>query len=479
MENINRILCGDNLESLQSLPSDSVDLCYIDPPFFTNRNYEVIWNDGAEVRQFGDRWVTENKDGSGRASKDINKYLEWMEPRIREIHRILKNTGSFYLHCDWHADAYLRVLCDEIFDRDPQSVIQWKRTLVVKGTCKSFGVNTDSILYYVKSNNFKWNPIKIQPSLELLERDYKMIEPETGRRFQAVAFVLTGDNPKTLTFPDGKIITAPMGKRYRWNQETLNERLKVNPLCIYWTSNNQPRLKKYVDTHEGNLIDNLWNDIIPLQSGSNERLGYPTQKPEALLERIIKASSNENDVILDCFCGCGTTLAVAKKLNRQFIGMDVSPTACRLVAKRISFKLDFIEGLPITPEEIAELDGNEFQNFVIREFGGFSGKRGADGGIDGLLGTCPIQVKKYKAGRGDLDQFSGALLRNNKQEAIYIALGYSMDFVKEVNRLKRDNKIEIHYFDVADIIAKTHYPIVDKFIPKQGLDKYKSFVGAE
>ena len=113
---IERIICGDNLEILKTFEDEFVDLIYIDPPFFTNKNYEVIWGDGAEIRQFGDRWITENKNGSGRARKDINVYLEWMEPRIKELYRVLKKTGSFYLHCDWHADAYLRILCDKIFN---------------------------------------------------------------------------------------------------------------------------------------------------------------------------------------------------------------------------------------------------------------------------------------------------------------------------------------------------------------------------
>jgi len=281
--------------------------------------------------------------------------------------------------------------------------------------------------------------------------------------------------------PNGDKVILKSDIGWRWTQTHIDEEWGKNHYIFYFNKNGHVSYKGYLDEYAGRKITNLWNDIGYLSSNSAEFKGYPTQKPEALLERIIKASSNENDVILDCFCGCGTTLAVSKKLNRQFIGIDVSPTAVRLVAQRIGFQIQSIEGLPITPEEIAKLDGNEFQNFVIREFGGFSGKRGADGGIDGNLGSCLIQVKKYKAGRGDLDQFSGALLRNNKKEAIFIALGYTTDFIKEVARLKRENGIEIHYYDVADIIEKKHYPIVDKYIPKMGLDKFKQNIigGAE
>jgi hypothetical protein len=347
-------------------------------------------------------------------------------------------------------------MCDNIFDRDPNSTIIWKRTSNTgssKAIARKYPNNTDTILLYNKTDQYVWN------------KQYYPYDEKALSRFKF------DDN-------DGN------GK-YTWNslasysEETLQRLIQLNQ--VEKRESGTYKYKQYLKDTEGIVIPNFWDDIGNIRSKDKESHGYPTQKPEALLERIIKASSNENDVILDCFCGCGTTLAVSKKLNRQFIGIDVSPTAVRLVAQRIGFQIQAIEGLPITPEEIAKLDGNEFQNFVIREFGGFSGKRGADGGIDGNLGSCLIQVKKYKAGRGDLDQFSGALLRNNKKEAIFIALGYTTDFIKEVARLKRENGIEIHYYDVADIIAKKHYPIVDKYIPKMGLDKFKQNIigGAE
>jgi len=159
MENIERIICGDNLASLQSLDSESVDLCYIDPPFFSGRNYAVIWNDGAEIRQFEDRWVKMGENG--KMSKDINVYLDWMEPRISEIHRILKKTGTFYLHCDWHADAYLRVMCDGIFgENNFNSSVYWVRTSNTgssKAKSRKNPINTDTILIYNKSKEYTWN----------------------------------------------------------------------------------------------------------------------------------------------------------------------------------------------------------------------------------------------------------------------------------------------------------------------------------
>ena len=418
-EKTERIICGDNLEVLKSISDESVDLIYIDPPFFTSKNYAVIWNDGEEIRQFGDRWITENRNGTGKASKDINVYLEWMESRIKEIYRVLKKTGSLYLHCDKHADAYLRVLCDDIFGHNNFiNEIVWHYKNKIGRPTRKFLSNYDTILFYTKSKAYTFN-------LQFVEID----------------------NPLTLKRYDKMDENGKKYKIYHTNGVDRKVYLKPKSMGAVWEINN-------------------------LSANSKERYGYPTQKPEKLLERIIKASSNKGDIVLDCFCGCGTTLAVAKKLDRQFIGIDVSPTACRLVAKRLRVSIKHIEGLPITKEEIATLDGNEFQNWVIHEFGGFSGNRGPDGGIDGYLGKCPIQVKKHKAGRNDLDQFSGSLLREGSKEAIYIALHYSVDFKKEVARLKRENSIIIHFFTVEDIINKIHYPIVNKFIPKKGLDKF-------
>ena len=218
----------------------------------------------------------------------------------------------------------------------------------------------------------------------------------------------------------------------------------------------------------------MWSDISSFQkfgSHRKEYLGYPTQKPEGILERIIKTSSNKGDIVLDAFCGCGTALTVAKRLYRNYIGIDVSPTACRLVVDRLKLPITIIEGLPITKEEINKLDGYEFQNWVVREFGGFSGKKGPDGGIDGNIGECLIQVKKFKAGRSALDTFSGALLREGKTEGIFIALNYSKDFKSEVARLKRENDIIIYYYDVEDILNNKHEELLNKYIPKSRKSK--------
>lgn len=474
----NRIICANNVDALKNQADGSVDLIYIDPPFFTNKHYEVIWNDGEEIRQFGDRWVTQNKNGTGRASKDINIYIEWMEIRVKEFWRVLKKTGVFAIHCDYHADAHLRILCDKIFGEDNLiNRICWVRTNA-KGTgTKSFGVNHDVIYFYSKSKEYKFNiqkEISKDPSGQYKKKDekgyYRSITIIKANNYVNVS------KGQSRYFPtEDRTVQLDDKHGWVWTQAKI-DKFVADGGEFEWSRGGLPNYKKYLD--DGVPASDVWDGMY-LHPSSNERLGYPTQKPESLLERIIKAFSDENDIVLDGFAGCGTCGAVAKKLNRQYILIDVSPTACRLMAKRISFNLQSIEGLPMTSTEINNLDGNEFQNWIIREFGGFSGKRGADGGIDGHLGDCPIQVKKYKAGRGDLDRFSGALLREGKTEAIFIAIAYSSDFIKEVARLKKANGITIYYYDVEDIFNKKHYDVVDRFVIKKGLEKWQKYKPAE
>lgn len=275
----NKLILGDNLQVLKSLPSESVDLIYLDPPFFSNRNYEVIWGDEGEVRSFQDRW-----EGG------INHYISWLKERVVEMHRILKKTGSIYLHCDWHADAYIRVhILDPIFgEKNFRNEIVWCYNVGGKSK-EQFARKHDTIYFYSKSKT-KWtfnsDDIKTERDTGLKSQGGKMGLDENGRPYQ------------------DKIVKKT-GKIYRY----------------------------YLD--EGKIPEDWWTDINSIQSGAKERIGYPTQKPEALLERIIKASSNEGDVILDPFVGGGTTPAVADKLGRRWIGVDSSVHAIKVSEQRI------------------------------------------------------------------------------------------------------------------------------------------------
>lgn len=401
-----QIIHGDNLEVMRDIPSNSIDLVYIDPPFFSGRNYAVVFDDEEEIRQFEDRW---KKGKSGKYSKDIDVYLNWMEPRIKEIHRILKKTGSFYLHCDKHASHYLKIMCDEVFgyNRFVNEII-WHYGLGGSGGNNYFRQKHDNILMYRKSSKFTFN------------------------------------------FVRGKITKAQIAKYCHTDSKGK-----------YMMSGT----KKYY-LKGGPKLDDVWN-IQNISPTAKERLGYPTQKPEALLERIIKSSSNEGDVILDAFCGCGTTLAVAAKLKRNFIGIDVSYVACELMAKRINIdctkghhkvffptskglkalkkkepkKWDWgkLDGLPTTNEEVKELEGWQFQAWVNRKFGIVKGVKEEDGDIIGLYGNqVPVKALKRIADVGDItDDFLEMIKENKRDEGTFIATSFTDKFKKEIDELDR------------------------------------------
>src|SRR3989344_6003584 len=267
---INAIYEGENLEVMNKFPDKSVDLIYADPPFFTNKNYEIIWKDGAEKRAYEDRWLG-----------GVEHYIGWMEPRLKECHRVLKETGSMYLHCDWHADAHLRILMDRIFgENNFRNEIIWHYKKWSAGW-KQFQRNHDVILFYSKTNNEK----------RIFNKMFMGRAESTLKRF-GKAKIISGYDKKT-----GRRIPAQMAK----------EESKGVPLDDVWDIGRVPPIKQY----------------------------YPTQKPLALLERIINASSNESDVVLDPFCGCGTAIISAQNLGRKWIGIDISPTACKVMKKRM------------------------------------------------------------------------------------------------------------------------------------------------
>ncbi|KKN83035.1 hypothetical protein LCGC14_0303010 [marine sediment metagenome] len=471
----NVLYCGDNLKHLKTLETDSVDLVYIDPPFFSNKQYATIWGDGAEIRQFDDRWI---KGESGKYSKDINKYLNWMEPRIKEIYRVLKPTGSFYLHCDDSAVHYLKMLCDDIFGMNRfVNQIQWKRSNAKVSSTKYVDA-TDYILLYSKNDTYTYNPQYTPLPESIIQSNYTGIEEETGRRYRVAPLENRGDKISELNFPDRGTVKARDTFGFKWTQATLDERLAKNPHLIYWSKNGIANYKVYLDDHKGQSMTNIWTDINNVSSNSSERIGYPTQKPEALLERIIKTSSNEEDIVLDCFGGGGTTMAVAQRLNRQFIGMEVSPTACRLQAERLGLNIQDIIGMPLEVEDIAKLDGWEFQNYVIHLLDAENKKnikvheRGPDGGIDGRYYEVGIEVKKFKAGRPELDKFHSIMVMKGEKEGIFIALAFSADFRGKVALLKREHGIKVHCFTLEDIIKKKHVATLVDIRSRSGIGKF-------
>jgi len=329
MEAVNKLILGDNLEILKQLDSETVDLIYLDPPFFSNRTYEVIWGDSGEVRSFEDRF-----------SGGIDHYISWLKERVIEMHRILKPTGSIFLHCDWHANAYIRVeILDKIFGgNNLRNEIVWKRAETIKGNFgqgkKSLDYNTDTIFFYSKSNllNFQ-QPFK-KYSEEYLEQFYKYQELD-GRKYRLISMIGPGGESKG----NPKYEFLGVTKYWRYSQKKMQE-LFEQGLIIQTKIGTVPQRKQYLEDGKGVAVQNLWDDIPALSAASKEVIGYPTQKPITLIKRIIEMASNEGDLILDPFLGGGTTVAAADKFNRRWIGIDQSVQAIKVTEFRLNLQQD-------------------------------------------------------------------------------------------------------------------------------------------
>lgn len=363
---MNQLYFGDNLDVLKQLhrqhPEGFIDLIYIDPPFNSKRNYNVLFESldmadtKAQKEAFADTWsnvsymdaLSEIKTldpdlhefidtlNRIRISKSAVAYLTTMAIRIYYMHRLLKDTGSFYLHCDSNMSHYLKLLCDLVFDeKNYVNEIIWKRSDAhsdSKQGAKHLGRIHDVILLFSKSKNSIFNTLYNPLPQSTIDNWYKHIEPETGRKY----------NKADITGPGGAAKGNPYYewnghlKYWRYNKEKM-QKLHDEGRLVY-SKSGMAYEKRYLDQSKGISLQDIWDDIQMLRGfgGSDERLGYPTQKPLALMERIIQASSNEGDLVADFFCGCGTTIAAAQKLNRHWLGSDISHLAIKLISKRLS-----------------------------------------------------------------------------------------------------------------------------------------------
>ena len=411
----NTLYYGDNLEVLRDyIPSESVDLVYLDPPFNSNATYNVLFAEkngsqaAAQIKAFEDTWhwdqnasefFQEVVEGGGKVSQvmqafrtflgenDMLAYLAMMAPRLVELRRVLKPTGSIYLHCDPTASHYLKLLMDSIFGfENYRNEINWQRSTPHGTAGRKFGLACDIIFFYSKTEKATWNPIYGTYRTEYLEKYYSFTD-ETGRRFQPTS--LLGHRGVNVEYE-----WKGLRKHWRYPKHRLDE-LDVKGL-IYWPQRGGvPRFKRYLDEQKGQPILSLWTDIPPVNSQARERLGYPTQKPEALLERIISASSNPGDLVLDPFCGCGTTIAAAQELKRRWIGIDITHLAINLIKHRLQNafgkKVQYeVIGEPVSlpdAESLAKEDPYQFQWWALGLVGArpTEGKKGADKGIDGRL----------------------------------------------------------------------------------------------
>jgi len=362
MMDTNVLYYGDNLDILRKyIDDESVDLIYIDPPFNSAQAYNVIFSEPngtssqAQIRAFDDtwRWTEQTEQTyseiidtaspkvvecirsfrSFLGETDMMAYLVMMAPRIVELHRVLKSTGSFYLHCDPTASHYLKVVLDQVFGvKNFRNEITWKRANAHNDP-KKYGNISDIILFYTETNNYYWNTQYTQYDDKYIESHWKKRD-KNGRRYRLMPL----DAPRhgdggNLVYEWHRKLPAST-RTWACTIEKMREHEKQG--AIEYTSTGTPCLKKYLDEMPGVPLQNIWHDIPPINPMAAERLGYPTQKPESLLERIIKASSNEGDVVLDCFCGCGTTIAVAQRLNRRWIGIDINHLAISLTKNRLT-----------------------------------------------------------------------------------------------------------------------------------------------
>ena len=344
------IWTGDNLHILRGLNSDSFDLIYLDPPFNSNQDYAAPVGSKAAGAAFKDTWtlsdldvawigiIAEDEPSVANAiktagivsGKSMQSYLTMMAVRLLEMRRVLKDTGSIYLHCDTTASHYLKILLDAIFGRTTfRGDITWRRINAKGLAFKGYPRNADSLLYYSKGEGFIWNRTFLPHDPAYIAKAYRHTEPETGRKYRLDNLANPNKNRPNLTYE-----FLGVTRVWRWTQVRMQKAYESG-LIVQTKEGGVPALKRYLDEQKGTPVDTIWDDIGPIQSKSQERTGFPTQKPLALLDRIIKASSNEGDWVLDPFCGCATACVSAEMLGRKWVGIDVSPKTVELVNARL------------------------------------------------------------------------------------------------------------------------------------------------
>ncbi len=463
------IYCGDNLDQLRRLEDASVDLVYIDPPFNSNRNYEVFWGEVKETRAFEDR------------HESTHAYIDFMRPRCVELARVLKPTGSFYYHCDWHACHYVKVMLDQIFGENSfLNEIIWKRQSAhndAKQGAKHLGRVHDSIFLYAKGDKYTFNHQYRPYDEEYVANFYRHVEEGTGRRYRLGDVTAPGGGAPSKGNPYYEFLGV--SRYWRYSRERMDELYREGRI-VQTKPGRVPQYKRYLDEGKGTPIGSVWDDINPIHASDEERLGYPTQKPLKLLERILAISSNPGDLVLDAFCGCGTALVAAEKLGRQWVGIDVSPTACRVMAKRLEDACMLREGkdfvvrdLPRTEEQLRRMPHFEFENWAVIALGGIPntakvGDKGIDGRIfpasskmpgkkaghfDFMDEWYPVQVKqKDKAGRPDIDSFEAVLHREDRRKGFFVSFDYTSDALHEIDSFFKKSGKVIVPFTVREIL---------------------------
>ena len=378
------LYCGDALKVLATFPEAAVDLVYVDPPFFSNKNYELVWGNGYELKAYEDRW----KGG-------IENYIAWMEPRVRLMHRVLKPTGTFWLHCDHHASGHLRVLLDKVFGHGAfRNEVVWCYS--GGGTPREdFPRKHDTLYRYANGERWTFN---------VERKPFKENTQQVGKH-------------------------STLAKRYG----------SID-----------------IDLVKGTPITDWWTDINTVTGWAPEKLGYPTQKPEALLRRVIETTSNKEDLVLDPMMGGGTTVAVAQKLGRRWVGIDVSPLAVKMAAKRLR-KLGtkpHVLGMPMSIEALKALQPYQFEQWALDILFGHPVGITPQKGIDGfLLDGRPVEVKQQEnVGRPTVDKFETALKRLDHKAGVIVAFSFTKGAVEERARALNAEGLDIELKTVRSIL---------------------------
>jgi len=528
----NRLFYGDNLDVLRrKIASESVDLCYIDPPFNSKRNYfQIYTNQGGEDRaqaqafvdtwewgaeaEAGFDWIThvDRLNGDplnphaavltrqtvallvgldavlGRGS--LFAYIVHMTQRIVEIHRVLKPMGSFYLHCDPTASHYLKLVCDAVFcgqGGEFVNEIVWQRT-TSHNSAKRYGKIADVILFYSKSLNYTWNDLRTEYSAAQLGRYQADAD---GRMFRAENLTADRANSQSGKF-EWRGTMPPASRGWAYTLEQLETWWAEGRILA--RRDGSPRmdgLKMFLDEQLGHKLQSIWTDIPRIGNTADERLGYPTQKPEALLERIIRASSNEGDVVLDAYCGCGTTVAVAQRLNRRWIGIDVTFQSISVILKRfadtygeewpaIEANIVF-DAIPQDVDSAKKLANKkedklrkEFEKWAILTFCNHKARineqKGADGGIDGIVHFAIDSAKNataiFQAKSGKVDRKDMAALNSDRQK-IGAEIGYMIAFEKPTLAMRGEiaaaGKYKHPHYDVE--YDRLQWVTVEEIVP--------------
>jgi site-specific DNA-methyltransferase (adenine-specific) len=472
----NTLFYGDNLEILrQYIPDESIDLIYLDPPFNSSRNYNVLFKDEsgieseAQITAFDDTWhwnhiaeqtyhelVTQSPDHISKVvsalrdfigTNQLMAYLVMMAARLAELHRVLKPTGSLYLHCDPTASHYLKIILDTIFGADQfRNEIIWKRSSAHSDTAQGkvlhMGRLHDIILFYTKTDKATRNELYQPYNQEYVDTFYRYKDPD-GRRYRL-------DN---IAGPGGAAKGNPqyeflgVTRYWRYSKERMQE-LYEQGRIVQTKPGNVPAYKRYLDEMPGVPLQDVWTDIQPIGAQAAERLGYPTQKPLTLLERIIQASSNPGDIVLDPFCGCATSIVAAQKLGRRWIGVDITHLAIALQKYRLEAMFPGIKfkvvGEPKdigAAKQLAAEDRYQFQWWALSlirarpvgsQEGSREGKKGSDKGIDGVIAFIDdntgkakrvlVQVKSGHVNSSHIRDLAGTLKRESAAIGVFITL---------------------------------------------------------